>query len=273
MSSCRRISASRGAARSPLRPLSPATVPNFSFHEPPALTLLARRLPGSIENRSSWVAASSTLLILSASCGAPLIVVVGLKPIAASLDTDRSVVALAASLVWLGTGLGGIMMGRVADRVGMRPVAVFGAAMIALGLAVSAIGQTWALFLGSAGLIGLLGNSAHYPPLVTYISRWFDRRRGTAVALISSGQYIAGVVWPAVFERGMDAFGWQTTMVGFAVVIAAAIVPLALLLRPPPAPVRTEGSAAHLRRRAQALRLQPNLVQALFFAASFLCCV
>jgi MFS family permease len=235
--------------------------------------LPARRFPGSIEGRSSWVAASITLAILSFSYGAPLIVVVGLKPIAASLGTDRSVVALAASLVWLGTGLGGILMGRIADRIGMRQVAIFGASMTALGLVVSAIGQTWALIVGSAVLIGLLGNSAHFPPLVTYVSRWFDRRRGTAVALISSGQYIAGVVWPTVFERGMDAFGWQATMLGFAVVIAAAIVPLALLLRPPPPPVRTEGSAAHLRHRVQALRLRPNLVQVLLCAASFLCCV
>jgi len=233
----------------------------------------SRQYPTSIEGRSSWVAASITLVILSFSYGAPLIVVVGLKPIAASLGTDRSVVALAASLVWLGTGLGGILMGRIAERIGMRQVAIFGALMTALGLAVSAIGQTWALIVGSAVLIGLLGNSAHFPPLVTYVSRWFDRRRGTAVALISSGQYIAGVVWPTVFERGMSAFGWQATMVGFAVVVAAAIVPLALLLRPPPPPIRTEASAAHLRHRAQALRLRPNRVQALLCAASFLCCV
>ncbi|MBV8337632.1 MAG: MFS transporter, partial [Alphaproteobacteria bacterium] len=65
---------------------------------------------------------------------------VGLKPIAAALDADRSIVALAASLVWLGTGLGGILMGRMADRIGLRPIAIFGAAMTGLGLAVSAIG-------------------------------------------------------------------------------------------------------------------------------------
>jgi MFS family permease len=231
------------------------------------------RSPASIEGRASWVAASITLAILSFSYGAPLVVVVGLKPIAASLDTDRSVVALAASLVWFGTGLGGIFMGRIADRIGMRRVAIFGAAMTALGLAVSAIGQTWALVLGSAVLIGLLGNSAHFPPLVTYVSRWFDRRRGTAVALISSGQYIAGVVWPTVFERGIDTFGWQATMLTFAVIVAATIVPLALFLRPPPSPVRTESSAAYLARRARGLRLHPNLVQMLLCAASFLCCV
>ena len=227
----------------------------------------------SVESRGSWVAASITLVILSISYGAPLVVVVGLKPIAASLGADRSVVALAASLIWLGTGLGGIVMGRMADGVGMRPVAIFGAAMTALGLAVSAIGQTWALVIGSAVLIGLLGNSAHFPPLVTYVSRWFDRRRGTAVALISSGQYIAGVVWPTVFERGLAQFGWQATMLGFGVLVAAAIMPLALFLRPPPPPGLAELSAHGAVHRSQALGLPANIVQALLCAAAFLCCV
>jgi MFS family permease len=228
---------------------------------------------GSIESRASWIAATVTLAILSVSYGAPLVVVVGLKPIVATLGADRSVVALAASLVWLGTGSGGIVMGRLADRVGMRPIAMFGAVMTALGLAVSAIGQTWALVLGSAIFIGLLGNSAHFPPLVTYVSRWFDRRRGTAVALISSGQYIAGVVWPTVFERTIARFGWQATMLGFAVIVTAAIVPFAMLLRAPPQPLRIEASAGRPHRRIGALRLQPNLVQALLCAAAFLCCV
>ena len=111
---------------------------------------------------------------------------------------------MAASLIWFGTGCGGIFMGWLAERIGgIRPIVIFGAVVTALGLAVSAVGQTWALVLGSALFIGLLGNSAHFPPLVTYVSRWFDRRRGAAVALISSGQYIAGAVWPLVFERGM----------------------------------------------------------------------
>ena len=179
----------------------------------------------SIECRASWVAAALTTAVLAISYGAPLIVVIGLKPIAASLGAERQTVALAGALVWVGTGMGGIMMGWIADRVGVRLTVIFGAVMVALGLAVSSIGQVWALFIGHAVLIGLLGNAAHFPPLVVYVSRWFDRRRGTAVALISSGQYIAGMVWPTVFERGLTQFGWQATMLGYAVVVVAAIVP------------------------------------------------
>ncbi len=234
----------------------------------------ASRFPDSIENRSSWVAAAITTAILTISYGAPLLVVVGLRPITASLDTTRSVVALAGALVWVGTGMGGIVMGWVADRIGVRPTVVFGALMAALGLAVSTTGQVWAFFFGHAILIGLLGNSAHLPPLVVYISRWFDRRRGTAVALIWSGQYVAGMLWPTVFERAMTRFGWQATMRCYAVVVAAAIVPMALLLRPPPQPSRAAAAVgAGVRHPGRALGLPANLVQTLLCAAGFLCCV
>ena len=236
--------------------------------------MTASRFPDSIESRSSWVAAAVTTAILAISYGAPLLVVVGLKPITASLGTERSVVALAGAMVWVGTGMGGIVMGWVADRIGVWPTVVFGAVMAALGLAVSATGQVWALFLGHAILIGLLGNSAHYPPLVVYISRWFDRRRGTAVALISSGQYVAGMLWPTVFERAMTRFGWQATMLGYAVVVAAAILPLALFLQSPPKPSRGGVAAgAGVWHRGRTLGLPANLVQALLSVAGFLCCV
>ncbi len=141
----------------------------------------ADRFADSIESRSSWGAAVLAIGILSISYGAPLIVVVGLKPIAASLASDRSVVALAAALVWVGTGSGGILMGWVADRVGVRRTVIFGALMTALGLAVSSIGKIWTLYLGHFLLIGFLGGGALYPPLLIYVSRWFDRRRGTAL--------------------------------------------------------------------------------------------
>jgi len=234
----------------------------------------AARFPDSIESPSSWVAAAITTVILAVSYGAPLLVVVGLKPITTSLGTERSVVASAGALVWVGTGMGGIVMGWVAVRIGVRPTVIFGALITALGLAVSTTGQVWALFLGHAVLIGLLGNSAHLPPLVVYISRWFDRRRGTAVALIWSGQYIAGLLWPTVFERAMAQFGWQATMLGYAVVVAATILPMALLLQPPPRPSRAAATVgARTRRDGRTLGLPPNLVLTLLSAAGFLCCV
>jgi MFS family permease len=228
----------------------------------------------SIEGRASWSAACITLAILSISYGSPLLVVVGLKPIQDALMTDRSVVALAGALVWVGTGLGGILMGWLADRIGIRATVLIGAVMMAGGLALSSTGSIWALYVGHGLLVGLVGNGAIYAPLVIYVSRWFDRRRGSALALISSGQYIAGIVWPAVFERGIAWYGWQTTMLAYAAVVVAAILPLALFcLRPSPESHFTRVRTASSGAAAPVLGLPPNLVQALICLAGFLCCI
>jgi MFS family permease len=230
---------------------------------------------GSIESPRSWRAATLALFILAIGYGAPLVIVVGLKPIQEQLGADRSMVALAGSLAWVGTGLGGVLMGWLSDRIGMRATTSIGAVMTAAGLAISASGGIWGLIIGHGLFIGLLGNGALYAPLLIWVSRWFDRRRGTALALISSGQYIAGIVWPAVFERGLDWYGWQATMIGFGVATAALILPATLFaLRPAPEELLLAGSAAEARAgRRRVLGLPPALVQSLLCLAGFLCCV
>jgi MFS family permease len=239
----------------------------------PDLGVTPRRA-ASIESRASWVAASLTLAILSISYGSPLLVVVGLKPIQEALGTDRSVVALAGALVWVGTGLGGIMMGWLADRIGIRLTATIGAVMMASGLAISSTGSVWALYVGHGLLIGLVGNGAIYAPLVVYVTRWFDRRRGSALAFISSGQYIAGIVWPSVFERGIALYGWQMTMLAYSAVVLAVILPLTLLcLRPSPEPLAGHSLSGDPRKGASVLGMPANLALALICIASFFCCI
>ena len=88
----------------------------------------------SIENPASWRTAWMVLGILSITFGSPLLIVVGLKPMQEALGTDRSVLALAGALVWVGTGAGGIFMGWLADRIGVRATVAIGAGMIAGGL-------------------------------------------------------------------------------------------------------------------------------------------
>jgi MFS family permease len=234
----------------------------------------AKELGRVVEGRGAWVAAGAVLALLSISYGSPLLIVVGLKPITAGLGTVREVTALAAALTWVGTGAGGILMGWMADRIGIRRIVMFGAVMIAAGLAVSSIGTVWALYVGHGLLLGLLGNGAMFPPLLVYVSRWFDRRRGAALALIASGQYIAGMIWPTVFEHAIARYGWQATMIGYAVVVIVAIPPIAaLFLHPPPAHPHAEAAVSAAARRGRSLGLPPNVVLAMLCVAGFCCCV
>ncbi|HXO03280.1 MAG TPA: MFS transporter, partial [Stellaceae bacterium] len=156
----------------------------------------------------------------------------------------------------------------------IRRIVIFGSVMIAAGLAVSAIGTIWALYIGHGLLLGLLGNGAMFPPLLVHVSRWFERRRGTALALIASGQYIAGMIWPTVFEHAIARYGWQATMIGYGLVTVALIPPVAvLLLHPAPAHPHASGAAPLPRPRSSTLGLRPNLLLILLGVAGFCCCV
>ena len=144
----------------------------------------------SVETRASWAVALAALAILGMSFGASWITAVALKDIAAEVGGARSIPALASSLAWLGSGVGGILMSRVADRVGTRWTVISGSLMIALGLFISTFGPPWPLWIGHGLFIGLIGIGGINAPLYIYVSRWFDRRRGSALALISSGTYL-----------------------------------------------------------------------------------
>ncbi len=227
----------------------------------------------SIETRASWITASLSLVILGVSFGAPWIAVVALKPIAAEMGGARSVPAFATALAWLGSGIGGIAMGYLADRYGVRWTVMFGAVMIGVGLAISALGETWQLYLGHGLFMGLIGNSGLNAPLYVYVSRWFDRRRGSALALIASGQYISGAIWPPIFESAIAHYGWRNTMLAFGVFEVLVVVPIALIvLKPPPEviapPVAVAGAA-----RPTVLGWPPNLVFAMMSIAAFCCCI
>jgi MFS family permease len=234
----------------------------------------AWRPAATIETRASWVVALTALGIYSVSFGAPTITVVALKPIAAELGGARSVPALAYSLAWFGSGIGGIAMGWLADRIGVRWTVMLGAVMIGAGLAVSAIGGQITLYVGHGVLMGLLGNAGINAPLYVYVARWFDRRRGTALALISSGQYVAGTIWPTLFERAINAFGWRETMLLYAVFEIAVILPAAALIFGPAPDTRVlGGAAAEPISGDPVLGLRPRIALALLCLAGFLCCV
>ena len=214
-------------------------------------------MSASIETRASWVVASVSLVILGIAFGSPWVAVVALKTIAAETGGARSVPAFASSLAWFGSGLGGIAMGWLADRYGVRWTALFGTAMIAIGLAIASfgqglLGQANALYIGHGLFVGLTGIAGLNAPLYVYVSRWFDRRRGSALALISSGQYIAGALWPPIFERGIASFGWRETMLVFGLFQLAVILPLAaiFLKRPPELEHHAGASARHAAAHA-----------------------
>ena len=158
--------------------------------------------------------------------------VVVLPLIEQDFGVSRGGASLPFSLTLLGFAAGGILMGKLSDRVGVAVPMILGSVMLCAGYALSSIAQSyWQFLLAHCLLVGMLGSSVTFGPLVADITHWFKRRRGIAVAIVASGNYLAGAIWPPLLQLGFEAFGWRQTFLIVAIVCVVIMVPLALLLR------------------------------------------
>jgi MFS family permease len=167
--------------------------------------------------------------------------------------------------------LGNFLLGRAVDRWGITLVLIASAVAQAAGFALAAV--TPSLFVVSALHILLgLGAAASFAPLIADVSQWFLRRRGMAVAIAASGNYLAGTVWPTPIARIMEASGWQGAYLALAVLILAAVLPGALLLRRRIDAASTERATSAAAHKAATIRIQPRTLQILLAIAGIGCC-
>lgn len=225
------------------------------------------------ESFYAYVRLAAALALMTIGGAGMFVAVVILKPIAAEFGASRSQAAIAYTLTTIGFGLGGVVMGRWADRVGVMIPALWGAVALGLGFWLAGRAENlWQLYLAQGLLIGFLGNSAVFAPLVADITHWFDRRRGIAVAIVISGNYLAGVVWPPVAQHFIDEVGWRQTYLGIAVFCLASMLPLALLLRRK-VPAPDYGAFDQGQDVGRPLAMPAWTLQCLLCAAGLGCCV
>jgi MFS family permease len=200
-------------------------------------------------------------------------VVVALPAIQADFGVDRADAALPYTLTMLGFGAGGVVMGRLADRFGIAVPLTLG--VVALGLGYLTVGQSSSLTqvaLAHGLLIGV-GCSTTFGPLMADISHWFARRRGIAVALAASGNYLAGTFWPPVVQHFIAADGWRATHTGIGIFCVITMLPLILLLRRRLPVHDTPHLGAGTMSRHAPLPISPVALQVLLCIAGVACCV
>ncbi|MGE3712716.1 MAG: MFS transporter, partial [Hyphomicrobiaceae bacterium] len=144
----------------------------------------------------------------------------------------------------------------------------------------AAMSQTvWQLALAQGLVLGLLGSSSEFGPLLSDISQWFVRRRGLAVGIVACGNYMAAVIWPPIVQHFAETAGWRVTYVGIGIVCFATMLPLALMMRrPPPSEAAARGMEQqsmpgwHASPQRQTA-LSPNVLMAFLIVAGIACCV
>ncbi len=245
-----------------------------------------------IDSRYAWLRLSVTLTLMTIGATGMFVISVALPAVQADFGIDRSSVSTSYTLLMIGFGLGGILMGRLADRFGVAvPVAIgavgLGGGFIAAGLAPGIV--SFSIVHGL--LIGLLGTSATFSPLVADTSLWFERRRGLAVAICASGNYLGGAFWPPIVQHYIETVGWRQTYMGIGVMCLLTMLPLAMLLRRRPpgvvqaaqavqgntaaSPVAAAALSSQAGQTAQLrpLGMSPAALQTLLCIAGVSCCV
>ena len=223
------------------------------------------------ESPYAWLRLAVSLAIMALSGVGMYSAAVALPLIQSEFGLDRSGASLPYTCAMIGFGLGGILMGRLTDRFGIMVPVLIGATGLGLGfLAAGNAGSLWQFALAHGLLIGLLGTSAGFAPLVADTSLWFTRRRGIAVAICASGNYLAGTVWPPVLQTLFDTIGWRATFTGVGVFCFATIVPLAFVLRRRPPALKLGESRLHETRNIDVSR---RSLLVLLCLAGLACCV
>ncbi|MDB5750705.1 MAG: major facilitator transporter [Ramlibacter sp.] len=236
----------------------------------------------AVESSYAWGRLAISLLLMTIGGAGMYSITVVLPAMQQDFSVSRGEASLAYTLTMIGFGVGGILMGRLADRFGVMVPVMLGGLGLGLGFIGAGLAPSLLLFCLAQGLlVGLLGTSATFAPLVADTTQWFDRRRGIALAICMSGNYTAGTVWPPIMQFFIDSVGWRQTYVGMGLFCMLSMVPLALVLRrrPPPAPApvsmqaRTAADVAGPRTSTRPLGLNPNLLLGLLCVAGVSCCV
>jgi len=217
---------------------------------------------------------ATVLALMTLGCSAMYAGVMVLEPLALELDTGRGNSSLIYGTFMIGFALGGVFMGRLADRMGIMIPALIGSLALPAGFYLAAHASSiLEICLAFSLLCGFLGSSFSMAPLIADISHWFSRRRGLAVGIAFSGSYVAGAIWPPILQRMFDAQGWRESFVDLALLTLILMALLSLLLYPR-SPINEQlPTASSANSSLTNSAISAGTLQSLIYLAGFGCCV
>ena len=231
----------------------------------------ARGVP---ESAYAWIRLFAALLLSAIGGVGMWSVIVALPAVQAEFGVARSAASLPYTMTMICFGFGGILMGRLSDRFGITVPVTGGAISLGIGYAVASQATTLWQFTLAQGLLVGAASSVTFGPIIADTSLWFTRRRGIAVAIIASGSYLAGTVWPPIVQHFIEKEGWRWTYQAVAIFCVMTMVPLALALRRRSPLTETTSATAHtVSGSTRPLGMSRAALQILLVIAGLSCCV
>lgn len=223
-----------------------------------------------LDSRYAWTRLAVSVLLATIGCAGMWVIVVILPAVQAEFGVDRAGASLPYAVTMVFFAIGSVLFGRAIDAWGYWRPALACIVSLAAGFVLASQAQTMLQFTLAQGVLIGLGSAAMFSGLIADISHWFVKRRGIAVAVVASGNYLAGAFWPAITPHFLETYGWRTSYAGIGVICLITMVPLVLLLRRRINHTQAGATAAVARR---ALPLTPGQLQGLLIIAGFGCCM
>src|SRR6202042_507698 len=198
-------------------------------------------------------------------------VIVVLPPAQLDFGVDRSAASLPYTLMMCSLAFSTIALGRMTDRFGIVLPLAISAVTMGAGFVLAGYAPNLAVFTAAHVLIGI-GAGTGFGPMMADISHWFVKRRGVAVVIVASGNYLAGTIWPLLMSLTIPLVGWRTTYAGIGILVAALVLPLALAMRRRPSANIYEQAEAATEAARVDVGISPRLLLVLLIAAGFSCC-
>lgn len=224
------------------------------------------------DSRYSWARLAVTLAVATIGNVGMWSVIVIMPAVQAEFGVSRADSSLPYTMTMLGFGLGNLLIGRAVDRFGIT-TALIGASILSGTGYLGAAASPSILILAILQFVIGLGSAACFGPLIADISLWFQRRRGIAVAIAASGNYLSGAIWPMLLAGVLLDHGWRAVCLALAVIVTILLIPLAMLLRRR-VPDSSMNAAANLSQGKRAASgLSPRALTWLLAFAGLGCCV
>lgn len=154
------------------------------------------------------------------------------KPLQDEFGWSRAAVSGAATFQQFGIFLSAPLVGRLADRIGARKIAITSyiatpIALVALAQAGPSVPAWYALWL----IVSLAGCGTTPAIWARVVSLRFDSARGLALGLMLVGTGVAAVLAPALLGPVFVEYGWRNAVLAMAAVTLAIGLPVSLLMR------------------------------------------
>lgn len=224
------------------------------------------------DSRYSWSRLAITLLVGTVINAGMWAIIVIMPAVESEFGGSRAMASLPYTLTMIGFATGNYVIGRAVDRFGITWSLIVAAVVTALGYGLATL-STSLIMLSVAQLIVGFASAVGFGPLIADISHWFVRRRGIAVAITASGNYLSGAIWPIVLAGVLQDSGWRAVYLVMALATLVVVIPLALALQRR-VPEEVQAAAQHASSlNVRSSGLSPRALQYLLGFAGVGCCV